>query len=481
MKRWLVAICAVLLSASSVAAQWPGTTAAFLPADHWSHRVLRRLDAAGLLPPGSDIGRGSIPQDEIVALLAFAAGTDTTGPAASYLHRFREEFAPAGDGVGSRLNASMLGMYSASEGRVRAGVGYDTVWTGARPINDQSDIDGLVRITISSRHLAGALAATRDGVEELQVVLATGAVGAWAGRRELGFATPAGGGIVMNSARLDGAGVFLTRPPRIPLLGLLRFELHAAKIDNVLALNGSQNIVEPWLLTGRASLQPHARLTVGMNRGMVFGGEGNLPVTTRRMLRNLFGFSTDEGEYSFANQVVSLDFRYRPPTGAVPLAVYLEWGTEDLSGGWWDVPGISAGIEISALPRRDFSIGIERTEFKRNRFNSHWYQNAWFRGGWADDGLILGHPLAGHGSEWRLSGSGGSARGVTAAVGAYRRHRRAQNLVAPERRGLSVGGDIDAEARLNPRFRVHLSGGVEHGSESDWTAASAQVGVRLLF
>lgn len=480
MNRWLFAIFAVLLSASNLAAQWPKATTPFLPADHWSHRVLRRLDVAGLVPSGSDIGRSSMPQEEMAALLAFAAGNDTTGPAASYLHRFREEFTPAREDGWTRFDASALGMYSVGEDQVRAGIGYDTVWTGARPVDDQSDIDGLIRTAVGSRHLGGALVVTSDGVEELQVVLATGAVGVWGGRRELGYATAAGGGILMNKARLDGIGVFLTRPLNVPLFGHLRFEMHGAKIDNVLSLNGTQQAVEPWLLTGRASLQPHARLTIGMNRGMIFGGEGNLPVTAERVLRNLFGFSNAKGEYSFANQLASLDFRYRPPTGALPLVVYLEWGTEDLSGAWWHVPGISAGVEMSALPRRDVSVGLERTEFKRNWFNSHWYQNAWLRGGWADDGIILGHPLAGHGVEWRLFASGGSARGVTADAAIYRRHRRAQNLFAPERRGLSAGGEVTAEARLNARMRLHISGDVEHGSESDWTAASARAGVRLL-
>jgi hypothetical protein len=443
--------------------------------------VLRRLAAAGLLPPGSDIARASIPQDEIVALLAFAAASDANGPAAAYLHRFREEFASARAGDGSRLSASVLGLYRVRNDQVRAGIGYDTVWTGARFVDDENEVDGVVRVSAGSRYLAGALAANSGGLEELQVVLAAGAVGIWGGRRVLGYATPAGGGIVFNEARLDGAGVFLTRPARVPLLGQVRFELHGSKIDNVLALNGMQNAVEPWLLTGRASVQPHARLTIGMNRGMIFGGNGNLPVTVKRVLRNLIGFSTDEGELSFANQLVSVDFRYRPPTGAVPLAVYLEWGTEDLSGGWWDVPGISAGVEITGLPRRDVSVGLERTEFKRNRSNSHWYQNAWFRGGWADDGMILGHPLAGHGVEWRWFASGGSARSITADVAAYKRRRRAQNLFAPERRGSSVGAALNAEAFLNGRIRLQLSGDIEHGNESDWTAANARAGVRLVF
>jgi hypothetical protein len=471
---------AVLFGASNLAAQWPNTTSSFLPADHWSHRVLRRLEVAGLLPAGSDIGRSSIPQEETAALLMVAAGSDTTGLAASYLHRFREEFT-AREAGRFRLHGSVLGMYRVDRDQVRAGIGYDTVWTGARLIDDESDADGLIRTDVGSRHLAGAVAATSDGVEELQVVLATGAVGIWGGRRQIGYATPAGAGILMNRARLDGIGVFLTRPLRVPLFGHLRFELHGAKIDNVLGLNGTEQAVEPWLLTGRASLQPHARVTIGMNRGMIFGGEGNLPVTAERLLRNLAGFSTDEGEYSFANQVASLDVRYRPPTGAVPLVVYLEWGTEDLSGAWWRVPGISAGVEISAMPRQDVSVGLERTEFKRNRFNSHWYQNAWFRGGWADDGMILGHPLAGHGVEWRLFASGGSARGITADAAVYRRHRRAQNLFAPERRGSSAGGVVNAEARLTARIRLQLSGDVEHGGESDWTAARARVGARLLF
>ncbi|MGQ0560345.1 MAG: capsule assembly Wzi family protein [Gemmatimonadota bacterium] len=380
---------------------------------------------------------------------------------------------------------SSLASYHMRENQVLAGIGYDTVWTGARPLDDERDGEAVVRGSVTGPFYAAAAGIEGGRVDELQLVLATGILGLWAGRRQLGYASAHGGGIVLDAARFDAIGGFVRRPLRLPLLGATRFETHLSRIDNVLNRDGVERNTEPWFWTARAAFEPHARLRIGINRGMIFGGEANVPVTAGRLLKNLIGIYSDrEGEDSFAAQIVSVDVRYRLRTGALPIALYLDWGADDASGAWWDVPGIVGGIEVSTLPHADVSFGVERTEFVRNfTNNSNWYQNAWFRGSWADDGRVLGHPLGGHGKEWRVFVAGGSApRGISADLAVYSRWRGVQNLFAPQRQGSSAGAAIAADARVNRALRLVLSGEIERGREADaWTAARGRAGIRYVF
>ena len=210
-------------------AQWPVTASPFVPADHWSYAVLRRLDNIGKLPPGADVARRTMPQEEIAALLTYALQQDSSGRAAGYLHKFREEFAAPGARGLARLDASGAALYQREYGRVRAGVGYDTVWTGVRPQDDESDVVARARTAIALAPAAAALAVESGRITELQLVLASSAVGLWAGRRELGYSSAHGGGILLDTHRFDA-------------------------LDNVLTLNGEQNDVEPFFWSARASI-----------------------------------------------------------------------------------------------------------------------------------------------------------------------------------------------------------------------------------
>lgn len=473
-----------MLSASNLEAQWPATASPFIPADHWSYAVLRRLDAAGLLPRGADVARRSMPQEEIAGLLRHASEQDASSVLAAYLTRFREELAAPQARVISWLDRSAHAGYDVSTDRVRAGIGYDTVWTGARRIDDISEMDAGVRLAVSARQLAAAVATDRNGIGELQLVLAASALGVWVGRKDLGFATGSGGGLVLDQHRFDGGGVFLSRPLALPVVGATRFEMHFSKVDNVLNLNDEENKIRPWFWTARASFQPHDRFRVAANRAMMFGGAGNLPVTASRFLKNIVGIYTSNDENSFANQVASIDLRYRPPTGSVPTVMYLDFAADDGYGAVWHVPGFTAGVQAGGLPRHDLSLGIERTEFGRNRSSrSLWYQNAWFRGSWADDGIVLGHALGGHGVEWRASAAAGSApKGNTATLTAYARVRRSQNLFAPQRQGASTGARVSADARITEATTAALQAELEHGTGAvSWNSATARATVQIRF
>lgn len=445
--------------------------------------MLRRLDDAGLLPRGADVARRSIPQEEIAALLAHAVARDSTSAAADYLIAFRREFYPVAPHGITRVDGTMRGYYQFGINRVLAGRGYDWLWTGARPIDDDNHAGAAARTAVASRYVAAAITGENSGISELQLAISSRRIGVWAGRKEVGYAVAHGGGIVLNQHEMDAAGLFLPAPVMVPVLGALRFEMQLTRIDNVLNLNNTENDIEPFFWSARGSIEPHSRLRIGVNRGMIFGGKGNYPITASRLIKNLVGVYTSGQEYGFANQMVSLDVRYRAPL-SVPATLYMDWGADDAAGGWWHTPGIAAGFEIGPFAGADLLLGAERTEFGPVRAgNNIWYQSPWLRGSWADDGNILGHPLGGHGKEWRAFAAGGwPARGISGEVTGYVRRRGSQNLFAPQRRGRSFGASILSDARLAPSWYLELRAEVEHGSsDSTWTTSSGRAGVRLRF
>lgn len=450
-------------------AQTAPSASPFVPPDHWSYRVLRRLDHAGQLPRGADVARHTIPQEEIAQLLS----------STPYIDRFREEFA---DPRNRRLSASAEVGYRVSENQVAPGSGYDLQnWSGAREIENDSDFLYAPRTAfLATSWLAAALGTQRDSDLEAQLIVAGGHAGVWVGQRELGYGTGQGGGLVVENNDLVGGGVYLTRPLRLPLIGPTRFEMHLSKIDNEFNDGTSQAEIEPWFWTARGSFEPIANLRIGINRGMMFGGEGNLPVTFNRVAENIIGIYTDDGESSFANQVISVDFRYRIARG---LTAYLDWGADDAAGGWFDVPAILGGVEFVRVDSTyDVAVGIEHLTIARMCcFNSIWYRNAWFRGSWADGEEILGHPLGGNGREWRIFANGGSLNQKLLASGAvFVRRREEENLFVPERAGKSTGVELSGDFALSSSLRITGDVLFESG-QTGWNSTRANAALRYIF
>ena len=431
--------------------------------------MLRRLDDAGALPRGVDVARKTMPQEEIAQLLSNTP----------YHARFREEFP---DPATRNVNASLDLGYRIHTDGVAPGIGYDNLnWTGPRELDDESDGIYAPHVTFNpTRWLAVTLGTQNDGDADAQLVIAGGRVGAWVGAREMGYGVGNSGGLVVDNNDLLGGGVFLTRPLRLPLIGLTRFEMHASKIDNVFNISGAQEEVEPWFWTARGSFEPFANLRVGINRGMMFGGEGNLPVTFSRVAKNIIGIYTDDDESQFANQIISVDFRYRIARG---LTAYLDWGADDAAGSWFDVPGILAGVEFVRVDSTyDVAVGMEHLQFDRMCCsNSIWYRNAWFRGSWADGDEILGNPLGGHGREWRIYANGGSLRQRLLASGAvFVRRRQDENLYAPDRAGKSTGVEISGDYAIKPNIRFTFDAMFESGQDG-WNTSRVSGAVRYRF
>jgi Capsule assembly protein Wzi len=466
----------------------------FLAPDHWAAAAMRRLASANALPPGFDTGARSLRVAEAAHAFALAAAGDgpTNGLAAAYLDRLAEEFgawtAPRSAAWALRLDGDAG--YLGTDGLVRAGVGYENVddWTGTEPIPDEAGAAARVALGATfGGHVAAlvapALVAGEATLADAQLVAEAGPLGVWLGRRTPGYGVGRGGTVVLSGSRsLDGGGLYLAEPLTLPwilrALGPIRFETFLSRIEN------GDRITDPWLWGARGSFSPHRRLDFGMNRGAMFGGDGNTPVTARNVLLMLVGEHVDAAQEDergeFANQLLSADVRWRPPLGTLPLELYAEWGLDDSSGGYWRSPAVIAGIHLAALPGAEgLSIGVERTSFAAGSFkNTMWYRSWSLRGGWTDDRLPLGHPLGGHGTEWLVYGAADVlAARLRVDAGVARRDRAAENLLAPERTGTSTALSLDVAWRA-ARW-LDLSAGVRHeDGTAGWTASRIVTAVR---
>ena len=280
----------------------------------------------------------------------------------------------------------------------------------------------------------------------------------------------------------DGGGLFLDDPIELPgplrWLGPVRFSTFLSRMD--------ENRYElPWIWGARGSFQPHPRLTLGANRAVIFGGKGNGAVNVRNITYIVIGKHAGNGS-EFDNQVVSFDLRYRPPLESLPLAVYVEWGLGTAPARGRILPGVVAGVEVPALPglppSASASNGVLRAVVLRQPI---WYRHWSFTDGWADDGVLLGHPLGGHGREWLAYANADlfDSR-LRLLTRVFSRDRGDENVYSPTREGESVGGMVRLEFRPMGHAELVVQGTTERGSEGGegrWRETRAYTGVRILF
>jgi hypothetical protein len=480
----------------------PRFASPFLPPDHWVHGAARRLEAAGLAPEGFGAGAQSRTQREIAALFeqaevrAVIQAPELAPLARAYRARFAEEFSwTAGalfrgvesgklQGLGARIRVG----YDARAGEALAGVGYNPKkdWTGAVTLPGRKGSASAVSASLAlPPYVAFSISPVHRTdiweLDEAHLSAGFGVLGLWAGRRALGSHPGAGGGVVLSEGGVfDGAGLFLTEPLRLPgwlgLLGPMRFEVFGSRVEN------NDRVQRPLFAGMRGSVQPHPRLGVGASRAVMFGGEGNTGVRARDLVYMLIGKHAGAGS-ELDNQVVAIDIHYRPPLGALPLAVYLEWGMEDSAGAWRDEPGRVLGVEIPALPGvPELGVGLERTTFAGSRNGKRfWYRHWSFRQGWTDDGRVLGHPLGGHGTEWLTYARADlfEARGHL-DLHLFARERGEENLLAPERAGHSRGVRLGLEGRLASGLGVFFQGVLEDGG-AGWRESALRAGAQWVF
>ncbi|HEU0077787.1 MAG TPA: capsule assembly Wzi family protein, partial [Longimicrobiaceae bacterium] len=308
------------------------------------------------------------------------------------------------------------------------------------------------------------------------------------GEEPVGYGPGEGGGIVLSGARaLPRAQVETSRPLALP--GFLR-SLGPVSLHTFLTrLDERRHPGDPYLWGMRVALRPHPRLTVGVNRASIFGGDSVAteagPGSVGRML---LGMLSED----FENQVVAAEFRYRLPTESVlPVTLYLEWGADDGAGAWWDVPARVLGAYVPAVPGAPaVAAGAEYTSFATLCCgNPGWYTHAAQPGGWAAEGETLGHPLGGEGREFLLDSRADLAQARLRLEGrAFRRERgregydmfvRSGNLFAPGRAGWSTGASAGAHWRVSPRTELRLRALREVGSE--WRSHELDLNASVLF
>lgn len=470
----------------------------FLEPGHWAYDAVRRMSAAGLAPPAADPADAPMTVQHARAVFAHAtAAADSTGRAElarlsrGYSRMLSAEADTAGIVAGVQLSAG----WTASDDEALAGEGYfvGEDFTGARTLEGSNHpaaaLSAHGHLTPwLSWNLHGGYLADEWVIPAATIGAALGPFDAWAGRRRLHYGAGRGGAIVAGSGLNDvpafahrtldtfeGVGIHVREPFEFPwflrVLGPVRVEVVGGRISR----NG--RIDSPYVVFGRMTGSPFGdRFMLGVNRGAIFGGEGN-DVTLRRLAGLIVGIQSD----GFENQVISAVMRFRPPVGSLPLELYLEFGADDQAGGVTDVPTYITGVDLAAVPGiPNLALGFEHTRFSGSCCgNPIWYRNVFFRGSWSDEGRLFAHPLGGHGREWLAHARFDLPHsGLMARLEAFTRRRGHENLFAPEREGTSAGGMLSVDVRRGP-MALTIDGGVERADDWDMYRLSAMLSRRF--
>jgi hypothetical protein len=322
---------------------------------HWSLDALRRADALGLLEVHLPAHR-AVPLEVVErSLREAAAAAPRKAPGLAVLARewharLLEEFpgldrSPvAEDGGAVLLGAGVGAGMEARRGAAAPGLGqFEPHRSGAIPLDDRALLVGSAEATaVLGRHLGLRVAprASTDvlRLEELELTAGFGGWSASLGRMPLGYAHGVGGGVTLTGHTvLDAVGVQTRTPFRLPwvlgYLGPVSFTTHFARMTE------ERHLGDPYFWAASGQFQPHRRVTLGVHRAALFGGDHpeEQPVTFRNVVDMLIGRVAGVG---FEDQVVSVSGRFHLPTEAVlPLTAYLEWGAEDAAGAWWACRG----------------------------------------------------------------------------------------------------------------------------------------------
>ncbi|HEU0298905.1 MAG TPA: capsule assembly Wzi family protein [Longimicrobium sp.] len=472
-----------------------------LPPGHWAVRAAGRLEGVGLAPSYLP-AQGAVPRAAVFAALLEAASAvfdDSGHPPRGeweallegWLERFVEEFPEYGPVIDPVLLGGEVGAgYAETTGVLSPAIGYFAARQDPRPVADRTGAFARAAggVMPGRAAIVAGEVLFRDGeVEAPRWEVAAGARG-WqlsAGRAEVRYGPGRFGGVSLSPREaLPRIELQRTRPLRLP--GFLR---HAGLVTgHVFAgpmLDEERHATEPWLFGARLGVRPHPRLTLGINRAAIFGGEGR-PAT----LRNLAGLAVGVIRSSdFENQILSFDARLRLPTEALlPATVYLEWGADDGAGALNEQPGWVAGLSVPAIPGMpEVSAGVEAARFAGCCLHGAWYFNATFPGNWARGDQPLGHPLGGEGWE-RAAYASGELLDARLRIGGrfYQRERTQRslaevgggNLFSPWRTGRSDGGEVEAALRIG-RAEARAAWARETGT--GWREQAVSVALSAFF
>lgn len=470
-----------------------------VPADHWAVRAARRAEALGWVL-GYLPAQGAVPRAALADALDQAALAAPEGRrrrmAEGWRVRFGEEFGEYREGAPPPSSVARLGgraavQYAGEWGRHTPAIGYANIRQDPRELRGGASprlrasggaaLGGHAALWADARLDGGGVALSR-----WEALAGAGPFSVSLGRQAVGYGPGVGGGVVLfPNQTLLRMEAQTTAPVRLPsllrLAGPVSLHVFASRMDDP-----GRHPDPAWLGGARLAFQPHARLTLAVNRASIFGTEAE-PVTAARVARMLAGVIRSS---NFENQLVSLEGRYRLPTEAVlPATVYLEWGADDGAGALDEEPAIVVGLFLPSLPGfPEVAAGAELTRFAPQCCgHGVWYFNASQTGNWARGTRVLGHPLGGEGNEAMAYAQAELLDGRLRLAGrAFSRNRSVQsipvygggNLFAPARAGRSVGGAIDAALRLG---RVELGASGFRDAGDGWCEDAFQVGASAFF
>lgn len=492
----LVPLGALMAGGPGAAVAQEARVSPFLPDGHWAAAVARTLDGQGLMPAAYDAARRRQPVG--LLLRAFEGAAPASTLASDAAARLREELGPGWGAApmveapaeGARevpaVTTAMIVGLDARTGTLLAGRGQynDADWIGPETLPDRRVPHGALRHAGRFRPLAWGLDAEIgvDGadIRDLYALAGIGNVALWLGAMTDGYVgAPTGSVVVTGTIPGPGGGLFLAEPVRLP--GFLRHLGGVGFSTHLYRAGANGRFRHPWVLLMRGTVAPHGRLTLGVNRGIMMGGEGNAELSFRSLAYAMIGKHSG----AFDNQITAVTVRYRLPTERMlPLVAALEWGFEDSAGAWRDVPGIQAVVESPALPfAPEVSAGVALTRFRESCCgNPIWYRNWSFEGGWTDAGRPLGHPLGGHGRE--LLGYGravlAGAR-VQVEAAAFDRWRGSENLYYPLHVGHSRGGLLELTLLPLDGWQAVVTAELDHAVSGSWQQGRARAGIVVRF
>ena len=479
-------------------------TTGWIQPDHWTRRSIARLAATGRLPVEYAALAWPARRSTIRNILTDAAADTTTdgrpastdaATAMAWLERFDREFGTV-HSLNPFLHArSPVLAATADEGRLATGHtipsprGFDYV--GPSPANNVTglfvEIDGgasfghglgvsaLARFRAVEWQRTGRRTNDRLETVFLSANYRTGDLDLWFGRRAVAFGPVPNGGLTLSgSIPLLGGGFDTPSGFRLPgfLAGLGRVRVNQV----VSRFKRSGDISHPWFVATRLSFAPTDRISVGINRAALFGGEGNEPVTLGRVLLMAFGITDSRGKDSdFENQVASLDVAWNAGRSVL---LWAEYGFDDAGTSFILVPGLTVGVVWSSPAwARSLSIGGSVTGIASSCCgHPAWYVHGALADGWADGGVPLGHPLGGNGLEAGVDVSFDPIEEPVLARGRlFIRDRGRENLYALERHGRTAGFEAWLQAWLGS-FRLEPSFEVEVGAGRDRWQAQLRVG-----
>ena len=454
-----VLLCAHAPTLAAQASPW-------LYGGHWTRDVATRLHALGATPLGFD---PSARVQTVSRMHAAFLGCDEAGFTPACTQRLTTEHPQR-----ARLWYELAGTYALHDGAVLAG-GFtrDRVWTGPRMLEDVHAGGARLRLSaVPTGRVAvsASVEALSDDVRVEQAVaeVRVGAAGIWGGRRMVGYAAGLDGGFVLSGVvPVDGAGVRIAEPVQLAWLGAFSADVFAGVADS------SGLVARPWLLGMRLHAQPHARFDIGATRAAVFGGIDGARVGVRQVAEIFVG-ANPRGEYA-DDQVASVDARWRAPLPGLALELYGEWALHDIDlEVLIDMPAFTLGARFPTLPgTAHLALTLEHTQISGACCgNPPWYHHFELADGWTESGVLRGHPLAGHGREWRASLHAALADWrVLARADAFTRTRGAENLLAPDRTGRAHGALLTLDAVLARQTGVRLF--VAHERGADWRETHA--------